>query len=108
MWVIGLLGVIFGGIADSLALGFAAASVRRRFYLARFLQHTVTFMQVVTPTGGFTIVANIWFSRLCLAEQMTRRDQVATCIIVVGIILIAVGGTKESTCYTLDDLVVRT
>lgn len=87
MWFIGLLGVVFGGVADSLALGFAAASV-------------------VTPTGGFTIVANLWFSRLCLAEELTRRDQIATLIIVAGIILIAVGGSKEATCYTLDELVV--
>lgn len=28
LWMGGLLGVIFGGVADSLALGFAAASVR--------------------------------------------------------------------------------
>ena len=96
-WLSALLPHRYGGVASC-----------AQVYLARFIQHTVTFMQVVTPTGGFTIVANIWFSRLCLAEQMTRRDQVATCIIVVGIILIAVGGTKESTCYTLDDLVVRT
>jgi demethoxyubiquinone hydroxylase (CLK1/Coq7/Cat5 family) len=38
-WSIGLLGIIVGAVADSLALGFAAASV-------------------VTPVGGFTIVAN--------------------------------------------------
>ena len=37
---------------------------------------------------------------------MTRRDQVATAIIVVGIILIAVGGSKESTCYTLAEVMV--
>jgi hypothetical protein len=39
-WSIGLLGIIIGAVADSLALGFAAASV-------------------VTPVGGFTIVANV-------------------------------------------------
>lgn len=37
---------------------------------------------------------------------MTRRDQIATAIIVVGIILIAVGGSKEATCYTLDEVIV--
>ncbi len=40
LWSTGFLGVIVGAVADTLALGFAAASV-------------------VTPVGGFTIVANV-------------------------------------------------
>jgi hypothetical protein len=44
---------------------------------------------------------------MCLGELMSRRDAVATAFIVVGIILVAVGGSKESTCFTIEELVVR-
>jgi hypothetical protein len=49
--------------------------------------------------------SQIWFARMCLGERMIRRDAVATALIMFGIVLVALGGTKESTCFTLDELV---
>jgi len=86
LWLIGLLGVIFGAIADFGALAFAAQSL-------------------LTPVGGFTVVANCWFARICLGERMSRKDGIATLLITIGIIMIATSGDKGDTCYTLQQLV---
>jgi hypothetical protein len=86
LWFIGLWGVILGAIADFGALGFAAQSL-------------------LTPVGGFTIIANIWFARVCLNERLSRKDSLATLLITVGIVAIAASGDKRSSCYTLDQLV---
>jgi hypothetical protein len=36
---------------------------------------------------------------------MTKRDCIATTLITIGIVLIAVGGSKSEACYTLDEIV---
>jgi hypothetical protein len=60
---------------------------------------------LLIPLGGFTLIANIYFARICLGERMSRRDATATGFILVGIIMIAVTGSKEEGHYTLAELV---
>jgi len=79
---------------------------------------------LLIPLGGFTIVANLGsvcerrtllrafantgtplaarrFSRVCLGERMSKRDGVATVLILIGIICIAVTGSKDEQSFTL-------
>lgn len=86
LWLVGLLGVVFGAIADFGALAFAAQSL-------------------LTPVGGFTVVANCWFARICLNERLSRKDAIATVLITIGIIMIATSGDKGDTCYTMEEMV---
>jgi len=85
IWVLGLLLVIMGAIADFAALGFAAQSL-------------------ITPVGGFTMVANLFFASMWLGEVITRRDLIATGLIIIGIVFVAAFADKGSQCFTLDIL----
>lgn len=84
-WLLGLLGVIVGAILDFAALGFAAQSL-------------------ITPVGGFTMVANLFFANFWLGESITRLDIISTFAIIAGIVLIAAFADKSNQCYTLDSL----
>jgi len=85
IWVLGLVMVILGAVADFGALGFAAQSL-------------------ITPVGGFTMVANLFFASYWLGETITRLDLAATLLIILGIILVAAFADKSSQCFSLDSL----
>lgn len=85
IWVIGMLMVIVGALADFAALGFAAQSL-------------------ITPVGGFTMVANLFFASYWLGERITRLDFMSTWLIIGGIVLIAAFADKSDQCFTLDML----
>lgn len=84
-WVIGLGMVIFGALGDFIALGFAAQSL-------------------TTPVGGLTMVANIMFAHMWLGEALSRMDIVATCIILCGVVTVAISADKTEKFYTLQCL----
>mmetsp|Transcript_11568 Transcript_11568/g.20547 ORF Transcript_11568/g.20547 Transcript_11568/m.20547 type:complete len:710 (-) Transcript_11568:38-2167(-) len=85
IWMLGLFMVILGAVADFGALGFAAQSL-------------------ITPVGGMTMVANLFFASYWLGEVITRRDLGSTSLIVLGIILVAAFADKSSQCFTLGNL----
>merc|ERR1712194_638458 len=85
VWVLGFLMVLVGAIADFGALGFAAQSL-------------------VTPVGGFTMVANPFFARYWLGETISVLDLGSTGLIIVGIILVAAFADKSEQCFTLEVL----
>ena len=85
-WVLGFVLVIAGSLGDFAALGFAAQSL-------------------IVPVGGLTLVANSIFARFGLKEKMTRLDVSATGLIMVGIIIAACFANKESSSYSLDELI---
>ncbi|GBG34674.1 Magnesium transporter NIPA2 [Hondaea fermentalgiana] len=85
LWLLGLVGVVLGAVLDFAALGFAAQSL-------------------ITPVGGFTMVANLFFANYWLGETITRLDLVSTVAIIGGIVLIAVFADKSDQCYTLEAL----
>ena len=87
LWALGLSMIIFGAIGDFAALGFAAQSL-------------------ITPVGGVTMVANVVFASFFLGETLTRKDIMATMVIVSGVALITVFASKKEACYTADDLIV--
>lgn len=86
LWLVGFVGVVLGALGDFGSLAFAAQSL-------------------LIPLGGCTLIANIYFARICLGERMTRRDFISTLFILVGIIMIAVTGSKEEGTYTLAELI---
>mmetsp|Transcript_7361 Transcript_7361/g.8449 ORF Transcript_7361/g.8449 Transcript_7361/m.8449 type:complete len:523 (-) Transcript_7361:280-1848(-) len=86
LWLFGLLLVIAGALGDFAALGYAAQSL-------------------VTPVGGFTIVANLFFAHFWLEERLDKNDLGATFLVLLGIVLVAVSAEKSTKRYTLDCLV---
>jgi drug/metabolite transporter (DMT)-like permease len=85
IWMLGLLMVILGAFADFAALGFAAASL-------------------ITPVGGLTMVANLFFASWWLGERISRLDLGSTALIVLGIVLVAAFADKSSQCFDLASL----
>jgi len=85
IWLLGMILVILGAVADFGALGFAAQSL-------------------ITPVGGFTMVANLFFASMWLGEKITRLDFMSTFLIIGGIILIAAFADKSAQCFTLENL----
>uniref|UniRef100_A0A7S2RQ18 Uncharacterized protein n=1 Tax=Mucochytrium quahogii TaxID=96639 RepID=A0A7S2RQ18_9STRA len=86
IWMLGLFLVFLGAIADFGALGFAAQSL-------------------ITPVGGFTMVANLFFASYWLGETITKLDIVSTSLIIFGIVLVAAFADKSEQCFTLETLV---
>jgi len=85
MWLIGLLMVVVGSLGDFVALGFAPQSL-------------------MTPVGGFTLVCNAVFAKYFLLENLTQKDRLGTLNIIIGIIVLAIFSSKDSTSYTLAQL----
>jgi len=85
LWAGGLVMVASGAVGDMVALGFAAQSL-------------------VTPVGGATMVANVFFAYFWLGETLSIRDIVATLMIIGGILIITIFGNKEDACYTVQEL----
>ena len=85
LWLTGLLMVIVGSLGDFVALGFAPQSL-------------------MTPVGGFTLVCNAVFAHYFLDEHLTTKDRIGTLNIIIGIIVLAVFSSKDSTSYTLKQL----
>lgn len=85
-WACGLLMVVAGGLLDFVALGFAPQSL-------------------ITPVGGFTMVANVFFAHYFLNETFGRSDAAATALIVAGVVQVALFADKSETCYTAEELV---
>ena len=79
LWFAGLLLVIGGSIGDFAALGFAAQSL-------------------ITPVGGFTMVANVIFAHFWLGEHLSRLDLGGTAAVVLGVVLIAAFASKKESC----------
>eukprot|EP00500_Bicosoecida_sp_ms1_P000682 CAMPEP_0203809258 /NCGR_PEP_ID=MMETSP0115-20131106/2157_1 /ASSEMBLY_ACC=CAM_ASM_000227 /TAXON_ID=33651 /ORGANISM="Bicosoecid sp, Strain ms1" /LENGTH=386 /DNA_ID=CAMNT_0050717975 /DNA_START=78 /DNA_END=1235 /DNA_ORIENTATION=+ len=87
LWWAGLSLVVFGSLGDFAALGFAAQSL-------------------ITPVGGVTMVANVFFAHFWLKEALSRIDLAGTAAIIAGVVLIAVYADKSEGTYTLDELIV--
>jgi len=85
-WVSGLSMVVAGGLLDFVALGFAPQSL-------------------ITPVGGFTMVANVFFAHYFLNEAFNRSDAIATTLIIIGVVQVALFADKSETCYTVEELV---
>ena len=86
MWLFGLICVIVGSVGDLTALGFAPQSL-------------------VAPIGGFTLVCNAGFAKVFLGERMGIRDWTGTGLIIVGIVILAVFGSKAETSFSLEQLI---
>jgi drug/metabolite transporter (DMT)-like permease len=56
------------------------------------------------PVGGFSLVANIFFGHYWLKEPLTRYDIIGTVLIILGVIVTCVSGSRESPSYTLSQL----
>ena len=84
-WVIGIALVVFGSLGDFAALGFAPQTL-------------------ITPVGGFTMVANVFFAHSFLGEAFSLKDGFATTLVIAGVILVAAFASKGSNCYTLTEL----
>lgn len=61
MLCVGMFLVIFGSLGDFAALGFAPQTL-------------------VTPVGGFTMVANVLFAHFFLKEAFSRRVRTNNCV----------------------------
>ena len=85
LWWAGFGGLLIGNVTDWVALAFAAASL-------------------ITPVGATTIVANMWMSQWLLGETLTRRDVAGTCLIMVGVILVALFSSRAESCASVDTL----
>jgi hypothetical protein len=81
-WLFGLANVIGGAVGDFVALGFCAASL-------------------ATPVGGFTMVCNCVFAHFFLHEVMTKRDYIATLLVLIGVVAVAVSADKTNATYDL-------
>lgn len=79
VWLAGLLLVIGGSVGDFAALGFAAQSL-------------------ITPVGGFTMVANVIFAHFWLGEHLSRLDLTGTAAVILGVVLIAAFASKKESC----------
>jgi len=84
-WTCGLLMVVAGGLLDFVALGLAPQSL-------------------ITPVGGFTMVANVFFAHYFLNEALNRNDGIATALIIGGVVQVALFADKSERCYTVDEL----
>ena len=85
-WIFGMLMVIIGSIGDFVALGFAPQTL-------------------ITPVGGFTMVANVFFAHYFLNEDFNRRDAIATALIIAGVVQVAFFADRSAKCFTLQELV---
>jgi hypothetical protein len=85
LWLTGLGLVILGSIFDFAALGFAPQSV-------------------VAPLGSLTLVANVFFAPLLLNETSTRKDMLATFVIISGSVLSVIFSSHEDPTYQIETL----
>ena len=85
LWGIGLVLVIAGSIGDLVALGYAAQSL-------------------AVPVGALTMVFNVLFAHFWLGEDLSRKDMMATFMVMSGVVLTAAFGDKSAQCFTMDDL----
>ena len=65
VWILGFTMVWVGSVLDFVALGFAAQTV-------------------IAPLGSLTLVTNVYFAPYFNGEKASRKDLVATAVIVVG------------------------
>lgn len=86
-WISGMALLIVGNIGVFVALGFAPQ------------------IYITTVGGGFTLVMNIVFAHFFLKEAFSRRDAVATSMIILGVVIVAIFADKEAKCFTLEELV---
>jgi len=87
IWIIGLIMVIAGSVGDFAALGFAAQSL-------------------ATPVGGVTMVANVVFASIVLKEKMFARDYIATLVVLIGVVTVAISADKTEKKYSLECLLL--
>jgi len=85
IWVLGLSLVIFGSIADFVALGFAAQTI-------------------VAPLGSLTLVSNVVFAPYFSGESVSRSDIASTMTIVFGSAIAVAFATHEEEQLTFDEL----
>jgi len=80
VWMLGLLMVIIGSLADFAALAFGAQSI-------------------IAPLGSLTLVANVFFAPCLLGETLTKRDLFATLTIIVGATISVMFASHKDTIY---------
>jgi len=85
IWVLGLSLVIFGSIADFVALGFAAQTI-------------------VAPLGSLTLVSNVVFAPYFSGESVSRSDLASTMAIVFGSAIAVAFATHEGAELSFDEL----
>jgi uncharacterized membrane protein len=85
LWIIGLMMIILGSIADFAALAFGAQSI-------------------IAPLGSLTLVSNVFFAPCMLGETLTHRDLLATLAIVAGATIAVIFASHKDTIYGLNDL----
>lgn len=86
LWVLGLLSIGIGSVADLVSYSFAS-------------------MSLLAPLGAMTLVVNLFLAPCFNKENLSRRDIVVTMIILAGTIISVVFGSKEESKYTLSELV---
>ena len=59
---------------------------------------------VAAPLGGSTMVTNVILAHCWLGEPFTQRDALGVGIILAGLSLVGVFGSRSSQCYTMDEL----
>lgn len=84
-WWIGLVGVIFGGCFDSMALGLAPLSN-------------------IAPLSGITILLNSILASFFLGETIRIVEIVATVVIFAGATLTCIYGAHEEPAHSVDEL----
>ena len=84
-YLLGVLMIFIGSLGDFVALGMAPQSL-------------------VTPVGGMTIVANLFFASMWLRERLGTRDIIGTFFVVAGVVSTAFAADKSKKEYTLDCL----
>ena len=84
-YLLGVLMIFVGSLGDFVALGMAPQSL-------------------VTPVGGMTIVANLFFASMWLRERLGCRDIIGTTLVVAGVVGTAFAADKSKKEYTLDCL----
>ena len=85
MWWFGMALVIFGALADFVALGFAAQTL------------------VASIGGGSTIFANVVFAHYWLKQELYITDIIGVALVTVGVITLACA-SSEGGHYTIDEI----
>ncbi|RYG42616.1 hypothetical protein EON68_01615, partial [archaeon] len=85
LWVLGFVGIVGGAGCDFAALAFGAQSI-------------------VAPLGSWTLVANSVIAPAFLGERITRRDLLATALIIAGCTLSVATASHKDEIYTTEQL----
>ncbi|KAA0165204.1 hypothetical protein FNF27_07695 [Cafeteria roenbergensis] len=85
LWTLGFVGIVGGALCDFAALGFGAQSI-------------------VAPLGSISVVANVVVAPMILGEVPTRRDVLATLLIVAGCAVAVSFASHKDHIYPAEEL----